>query len=91
MRRASRGRLLVPGSERDVGGKAGFIGAVLGTPLDCCDGCAVGCEGCGWDWVGGLSVGALAVAGGVEMPFCMGSAAGDAMVGGVVGARDVGR
>ena len=37
-------------------------------------------------------MGALAVAGGVEMPFCMGSAAGDAMVGGVVGARDdVGR
>jgi len=38
MRRASRGRLLVPGSERDVGGKAGFMGAVVDVPLDCCDG-----------------------------------------------------
>ena len=36
-------------------------------------------------------MGAFAVAGGVEMPFCMFSAAGDAMMGGVVGARDVGR
>ena len=77
MRRASRGRLLVPGSERDVGGKAGFMGAVVDVPLDWGCGCAVGCEGC---CVGGLSVGAFAVAGGVEMPFCMGSAAGDAMI-----------
>jgi hypothetical protein len=42
MRRASRGRFEVPGSERDVGGKAGFIApaAVLfvGMPLGCdCD------------------------------------------------------
>lgn len=77
MRRASRGRLLVPGSEREFGGKAGFMGAAVDMPLDCCDGCAVGCEGC---CVGGLSVGAFAVAGGVEMPFCMVSAAGDAMM-----------
>ena len=92
MRRASRGRLLVPGSWSEVGGNAAFMvvvaeavvavvvgllfaGALL--PLDCCDGCC--CEA-GWGCVGGLSVGALFVAGGVEMPFCMFSAAGEAIV-----------
>lgn len=99
MRRASRGRLLVPLSWRDVGGNAAFMlvvaeavvvvvvvgplfaGALL--PLDGCDGC---CEaGCGC--VGGLSVGALFVAGGVEMPFGMFSAAGDAIVCGGTEAR----
>jgi hypothetical protein len=46
----------------------------VGAPLVCCD------WEVGWVCVGGLSVGALAVAGGVEMPFCNVSAAGDAMV-----------
>jgi hypothetical protein len=51
-------------------------GAAVGAPLVCCD------WEVGWDCVGGLSVGAFAVAGGVEMPFCVVSGAGDAMVGG---------
>jgi hypothetical protein len=50
------------------------MGAAVGAPFVCC-GWEVGC-----DCVGGLSVGALVVAGGVEMPFCIVSAAGDAMV-----------
>jgi hypothetical protein len=91
MRRASRGRFEVPGSERDVPGKAGFMAAAVVVVVlefvppfvwDCC--CCDGCCCWGWEgggcWVGGLSVGAFAVAGGVEMPFCMFSAAGDAMV-----------
>jgi len=48
---------------------------LAGPPLACCDSCVLGCG-----WVGGLSVGAFAVAGGVEMPFCMFSAAGDAIL-----------
>jgi hypothetical protein len=85
MSRASRGRFEVPGSESEVGGKAGFMAAfgVLDVPLvwvaGCCDEGAGGCGCC----VGGLSVAAFAVAGGVEMPFCIVSGAGEAMVGGL--------
>lgn len=80
MRRASRGRLEVPASWREVGGNGAFmfVGAVV--PL----------ERCGWDWgggcvegwVGGLGFEGFAVAGGVEMPLAMFSAAGEAIVGG---------
>jgi hypothetical protein len=69
MRRASRGRLEAPVSWSEVGGKEAESwerGWVFG-----------------WveDWVGGLGFAALeAVAGGVDMPFCRASAAGEAMV-----------
>lgn len=77
IRRASRGRLLVPLSWREVDGKAAFMLVVgfVGAPLDGCDGCDAGC-GC----VGGLSVGAFAVAGGVEIPLGTFSATGEAML-----------
>ena len=75
IRRASRGRLELPLSWREVRGKAASGGAGAGAPLVGCE----GCEGC-WDCVGGLNVGAFVVAGGVEMPLAIISAAGDAMV-----------
>lgn len=77
MRRASRGRLLAPLSCSEVDGKAALMlpGGFDGAPLDGCDGCDAAC-GC----VGGLRVGAFAVAGGVEMPFGTFSAAGEAML-----------
>lgn len=77
MRRASRGRLLVPLSWSELDGKAAFMLAAgfADAPLDACDGCDAG-GGC----VGGLSVGAFAVAGGVEMPLGTFSAAGEAIV-----------
>jgi len=55
------------------------MGAVALVPFSCCEGCVLGCvEGA----VGGLWFGAPdaeAVVGGVEMPFAMFSAAGEAM------------
>lgn len=84
MRRASRGRLLVPASWRDVGGKEGFAGAAtvdvvdVKVPFTCDAFCVLGCVE---DAVGGLALLALpAVVGGVEMPFVSGSAAGEAML-----------
>jgi hypothetical protein len=80
MRRASRGRLVRPVSCNDVEGKEGFIGAAaVDVPFgcDCCEGCD-----CVLGAVGGLAFGAPeaeAVVGGVEMPFGMFSAAGEAM------------
>ena len=74
MRRASRGRLEEPVSMRLEEGYAvdALVGVVVGCAADWgCDG------GCGW--LGGEFVcAALAVAGGVLMPFVSG--AGDAMV-----------
>jgi hypothetical protein len=79
MRRASRGRLEVPGSVREVEGKEDDAEAarVAEVPLESW------VFGCVEDWVGGLGFGALeaVVAGGVDMPFARVSAAGDAMVG----------
>jgi hypothetical protein len=64
MRRASRGRLDVPASWREVGGKVPLESCVLGWA------CVGG--------VGFAALGA--VAGGVEMPFCSASVAtGDAI------------
>ena len=79
MRRASRGRLEIPVSRRELAGYA-VPADVLWT-----GGCAALC-GCDWDCdcEGGEFVcAALAVAGGVLMPFVSG--AGDAMVVGVFG------
>jgi hypothetical protein len=81
MRRASRGRLEVPGSVREVEGKdalAEDAARVAEVPLESW------VFGCVEDWVGGLGLGALeaVVAGGVEMPLARVSAAGDAMLGG---------
>lgn len=78
IRRASRGRLLAPLSCNDVAGKDALMLAVAELPLSSCD-CVFGCVE---DCVGGLGFGGFAVAGGVEMPFGICSAAGEAMMGG---------
>lgn len=99
MRRASRGRLEVPGSRSEVEGKGGFMLVVVGVFVLAAAAAAaavvvavavevpfVSCEAGGWvvgcwvDCEGGLGCGAVVVAGGVEMPFCIGSAVGEAMV-----------
>ena len=75
MRRASRGRLEEPVSMRLEEGYAvdALVGVVAGCAADW------GCDGGGCVWLGGEFVcAALAVAGGVLMPFVSG--AGDAMV-----------
>lgn len=74
MRRASRGRLVVPVSSSEEDGYA------VEADVDWVVGCAADC---GWDCEAGgeLVWAALAVAGGVEMPFVSG--AGDAMLCGV--------
>lgn len=79
MRRASRGRLDVPVSWREVGGKDVLI--AVGAPLE-------SWEALCWlvGWVGGLGFVALAVAGGVDMPLASVSAAGEAIVDAWVGA-----
>lgn len=74
-----------PASCREVAENGAFMlaagAAAVVAPLEerCCEGCE-GCEGCEVDWGCGLGLGAVAVAGGVEMPFCMDSATGEAMV-----------
>lgn len=78
MRRASRGRLVAPVSCSEVVGKDALSVAGCEAPFTC----DVWVLGCVDDCVGGLGLGALdAVAGGVEMPFGMlSAAAGDAML-----------
>ena len=87
MRRASRGRLERPVSWSEVEGNAGFMGAAVLVPFGCCEVWVLGwVEGA----VGGLWLGAPeadAVVGGVEMPFAMFSAAGEAMVACATGSR----
>lgn len=87
---ASRGLFDSPVSCSDVDGKEGFIGAGALVPFTCCEFCVFGCV---VDAVGGLGFGAPeadAVVGGVEIPFGMFSAAGEAifaLAGGRVSAR----
>lgn len=81
MRRASRGRFVVPLSCSEVEGNDALIEAVV-VPLSwvaCCEFCVLGTVE---DAVGGLGFGApVAVAGGVDMPFCISAAAaGEAML-----------
>lgn len=81
MRRASRGRLAVPGSVSEVGGCEGFTCVWTVWPFERCG----GCEGCDADCVlgcveDGLLVAPGAVVGGVDMPLGMSPPAGDAMV-----------
>jgi hypothetical protein len=81
MRRASRGRLDLPSSWREVRGWEGGAGGplVCAWPLTC--GCDWDCdEGCGFGAVGELWLCALLVAGGVDMPLAMSAPAGDAIV-----------
>lgn len=81
MRRASRGRLVVPMSCSDVEGKDGFAEAVALVPLSCKACCELCVLGCVEDAVGGLGLAApLAVVGGVDMPFGISAAAGEAIV-----------